>query len=164
MRSLLILNSMACLCPNGVEYSSSVQVVITNDEWGGRQECRYRKKTNESKRAMLRDETVMASVCCLCGLLGYAPGYRQFHELLRKLGIWVGVSRLQHLLRSNGFIGYRPYKATDSNHDLTVYPNLLNRAWVSDIMNLPMPNGPSYLQHSWIWVAGEFWSGLSTQR
>lgn len=48
----------------------------------------------------------------------------------------------------------RPYKTTDSNHDMTVYPNLLNRdfrpgklnrAWVSDITYLPTPNGTSYL-------------------
>ena len=107
---------------------------------------------------MLSDETVLASVRLLRGLLDYTPGYRQFHELLRKQGIRVGVSRLQHLLRSNGFIGYRhsrrPYQKTDSNHDMTVYPNLLNRdfrpgklnrAWVSDITYLPPPNGPSYL-------------------
>lgn len=127
-------------------------------EWLGRQEGRPRKKPNEPKRAMLSDETVMASVRRLRGLLGYTPGYRQFHELLRRQGIRVGVSRLQHLLSSNGFIGYRhtkrPYKTTDSNHDLTVYPNLLNRnfktgrlnrAWGSDITYLPTPNGPSYL-------------------
>lgn len=64
----------------------------------------------------------------------------------------------RRLLRTNGFIGYRhskrPYKTTDSNHDMTVYPNLLNRdfspgklnrAWVSDITYLPTPNGTSYL-------------------
>lgn len=36
---------------------------------------------------MLSDETVLASVRRLRGLLGYTPGYRQFHELLRKRGI-----------------------------------------------------------------------------
>lgn len=107
---------------------------------------------------MLSDETVLASVRGLRGLLGYTPGYRQFHELLRKRGIRVGVTHLQRLLRTNGFIGYRhskrPYKTTDSNHDMTVYPNLLNRdfrpgklnrALVSDITYLPTPNGTSYL-------------------
>lgn len=67
-------------------------------EWLGRQEGRPRKKPNEPKRAMLSDETVMASVRRLRGLLGYTPGYRQFHELLRRQGIRVGISRLQHLL------------------------------------------------------------------
>ncbi len=127
-------------------------------EWLRRRDGRHRKKPHASKRVMLSDETVLASVRRLRGLLGYTPGYRQFHELLRKQGIRVGVSRLQRLLRSNGFIGYRhskrPYKTTDSNHNMTVYPNLLNRdfkpsrlnrAWVSDITYLPTPSGPSYL-------------------
>lgn len=127
-------------------------------EWLGRQRGRPRKRTLVPKRAMLSDETVLASIRRLRGILGYTPGYRQFHELLRKEGIHVDVSRLQQLLRNNGFIGYRhskrPYKTTDSNHNMTVYPNLLNRdfspgklnrAWVSDITYLPTPNGPSYL-------------------
>lgn len=85
-------------------------------------------------------------------------GYRQFHALLRRYGIHVGLKRLQRTLREQGFIGYRhhrrPYKTTDSNHRLSVYPNLLNRnfvpgelnrAWVSDITYLPTPIGPSFL-------------------
>lgn len=127
-------------------------------EWLRRRNGRPRKKLHVPKRVMLSDETVLTSVRRLRGLLGYTPGYRQFHELLRKRGIRVGVTRLQRLLRTNGFIGYRhskrPYKTTDSNHDMTVYPNLLNRdfspgklnrAWVSDITYLPTPNGTSYL-------------------
>lgn len=127
-------------------------------EWLHRRNGRPRKKLHVPKRVMLSDETVLASVRRLRGLLGYTLGYRQFHELLRKRGIRVGVTRLQRLLRTNGFIGYRhskrPYKTTDSNHDMTVYPNLLNRdfspgklnrAWVSDITYLPTPNGTSYL-------------------
>lgn len=127
-------------------------------EWLHRRNGRPRKKLHVPKRVMLSDETVLASVRRLRGLLGYTPGYRQFHELLRKRGIRVGVNRLQRLLRTNGFIGYRhskrPYNTTDSNHDMTVYANLLNRdfrpgtlnrAWVSDITYLPTPNGTSYL-------------------
>ena len=90
--------------------------------------------------------------------LGYTPGYRQLHALLRRCGIHVGLKRLQRTLREHGYIGYRhhrrPYKTTDSNHRLTVYPNLLNRnfvpgelnrAWVSDITYLPTPAGASFL-------------------
>lgn len=47
---------------------------------------------------------VQVSVAC-ARLLGYTLGYRQFHELLRKQGIRGGISRLQRLLRRNGFIG-----------------------------------------------------------
>lgn len=127
-------------------------------EWRGRTEGRPRQKAYTPKRAKLSDETILTSVRRLRDLFGYTPGYRQFHELLRKRGIRVDVTRLQRLLRNNGFIGYRhskrPYKTTNSDHDMTVYPNLLdrdfrpgklNRAWVSDITYLPTPNGPSYL-------------------
>lgn len=75
-----------------------------------------------------------------------------------RCGIHVGLKRLQRTLREHGYIGYRhhrrPYKTTDSNHRLSVYPNLLNRnfvpgelnrAWVSDITYLPTPVGPSFL-------------------
>lgn len=75
-------------------------------EWLHRRNGRPRKKLHVPKRVMLSDETVLASVRRLRGLLGYTPGYRQFHELLRKRGIRVGVTRLQRLLRTNGFIGY----------------------------------------------------------
>lgn len=127
-------------------------------EWCRRQNGRGRKKSQAPKRRMVSDETVLASVRRLRELLHYTPGYRQFHALLRKQGIRISVKRLQTLLRSRGFIGYRhtkrPYKTTDSNHDMPVYPNLLNRdflpgklnrAWVSDITYLPTPNGPSFL-------------------
>ena len=107
---------------------------------------------------MLSDETVFASVRCLRELHGYTPGSRQFHELLRKRGILVGVPRLQRLLSTKCFIEYRHSKRrckkTDSNHNMTVYPNLLNRdfslgklnrACALDITYLPTKNGTSFL-------------------
>lgn len=127
-------------------------------EWCSRQKGRPRKKSRESKRKMISDETILASVRRLRETMHYTPGYRQIHALLKTQGVRVSVKRLQTLLRSRGFIGYRhskrPYKTTASNHDLPVFPNLLkrdfqpgklNRAWVSDITYLPTPNGPSFL-------------------
>ena len=59
---------------------------------------------------------------------GYTPGYRQFHALMHRCGNHVGLKSLQRTLREHGYIGYRhqrrPSKTTDSNHRLTVYPQL----------------------------------------
>lgn len=87
----------------------------------------------------------------------FTPGIRQFHAYLQAKQLKVGIRRLRHVLRSNGFIGYKRrtrVKTTDSNHRLAVYPNLLsrefqsgeiNRAWVSDITYLPTQEGFVYL-------------------
>lgn len=87
----------------------------------------------------------------------FTPGIRQFHAYLQAKQLRVGIRRLRHVLRSNGFIGYKRrsrVKTTDSNHRLAVYPNLLsrefqsgeiNRAWVSDITYLPTQEGFVYL-------------------
>ena len=127
-------------------------------EWRNRQLGYPRQKAYQAKRSKINDETIVMTIRRIRKDLGYTPGYRQFHALLRRCGIHVGLKRLQRTLREHGYIGYRhrrrPYKTTDSNHRLTVYPNLLNRnfvpgelnrAWVSDITYLPTPTGPSFL-------------------
>ncbi len=87
----------------------------------------------------------------------FTPGIRQFHAYLQAKQLRVGLKRLRRVLRGNGFIGYKRrtrIKTTDSNHRLTVYPNLLSRefqsgeldrAWVSDITYLPTQEGFVYL-------------------
>ena len=87
----------------------------------------------------------------------FTPGIRQFHAYLQAKQLKVGIRRLRHVLRTNGFIGYKRrtrVKTTDSNHRLAVYPNLLsrefqsgelNRTWVSDITYLPTQEGFVYL-------------------
>ena len=98
MRYAFIRETLADPELYGMPLSERCQILDVSSsgyyEWLGRQEGRPRKKPNEPKRA----KTVMASVRRLQGLLGYTPGYRQFHELLRRQGIRVGISRLQHLL------------------------------------------------------------------
>lgn len=127
-------------------------------EWRNRQLGCPRQKTYQAERSKINDETIVMTIRRIRKDLGYTPGYRQFHALLRRCGIHVGLKRLQRTLREHGYIGYRhhrrPYKTTDSNHRLTVYPNLLNRnfvpgelnrAWVSYNTYLPTPVGPSFL-------------------
>ena len=87
----------------------------------------------------------------------FTPGIRQFHAYLQAKQLKVGIRRLRHVLRTNGFIGYKRrtrVKTTNSNHRLAVYPNLLSRefqsgeisrAWVSDITYLPTQEGFVYL-------------------
>lgn len=83
----------------------------------------------------------------------FTLGIHQFHAYLQSKQLKVGLKRLRRVLRVNGFIDYKRkchVKTTDSDHRLTVYPNLLNRefqsgeinrAWVSDITYLPMQEG-----------------------
>lgn len=117
-----------------------------------------RTAANPGAQSKVSDETVIAGVKKLREDMGYTPGYRQVHAMLRDLNIKVDVKRLQRLLRSHGYIGYRHrrryVKTTDSDHYLTVYPNLLqrnfepgrvNRAWVSDITYLATEQGFTYL-------------------
>ena len=67
---------------------------------------------------------------------------------LRALGFEVGRNRIARLMRENGIcgvVGRRFRRTTDSNHDLSVAPNLLQRnfeakfpdeAWVADISSI----------------------------
>ena len=98
----------------------------------------------------------------------FTPGIRQFHAYLQAKQLKVGIRRLRHVLRTNGFIGYKRrtrVKTTNSNHRLAVYPNLLsrefqsgeiNRAWVSDI---------TYLRRKkalFIWPVSLIWGVAAT--
>ena len=117
-----------------------------------------RPTANPGAQSKVSDETIIACVKKLREDMGYTPGYRQLHAMLRDLNIKVDVKRLQRLLRTHGYIGYRHrrryVKTTDSNHYMTVYPNLLqrnfepgqvNRAWVTDITYLATEQGFTYL-------------------
>lgn len=89
---------------------------------------------------------------------GYVPGLLVCYRYLRSKGISVSIPRLRRLLRSHGIFHrfHRKYvRTTDSNHDMPVMPNLLNRrfdglgineVWCGDITYIKTREG-------WIFVA-----------
>ena len=113
-----------------------------------------RQQSPSKSKKIVSPETTLSSIKLIRASLGYTPGYRQARALLRQRGIHISEKRLRSILRTNGIVGYRHHrrvvKTTDSNHNMYVYPNLLarnfspgmlNRAWVSDITYLPIPEG-----------------------
>jgi transposase InsO family protein len=71
-------------------------------------------------------------------------GYRPITEELHRRGVKVNHKRVLRLLREDNLLCLRRrafVRTTDSNHSLTVYPNLapglvlsnINQLWVSDI-------------------------------
>ena len=116
-----------------------------------------RQKQPSKLRSLVTEQTIVQEMKSFRQKHRFTPGIRQFHAYLQAKQLRVGIRRLRHVLRSNGFIGYKRrsrVKTTDSNHRLAVYPNLLsrefqsgeiNRAWVSDITYLPTQEGFVYL-------------------
>lgn len=76
-------------------------------EWRNRQLGCPRQKTYQAKRSKINNETIVMTIRRIRKDLGYTPGYRQFHALLRRCGIHVGLKRLQRTLLEHGYIGYR---------------------------------------------------------
>lgn len=119
--------------------------------WKSRQSKPY------SSRLLVSDKSIVREMKNFRKKHRFTPGVRQFHAYLKSRQLHVGLKRLRRVLRHNGFIGYKRrsrVKTTDSNHRLTVFPNLLNRefntgainrAWCSDITYLPTNEGFAYL-------------------
>jgi putative transposase len=77
---------------------------------------------------------------------------------LKELGLNVGHRRVGRLMRENGLsaVRTRKYKATtDSNHDFTVAPNLLNRDFTANIPNQKWAGDISYIwtREGWLYLA-----------
>jgi transposase InsO family protein len=84
-------------------------------------------------------------------------GAPRIHAQLAREGIRVSVKRIARLMRERGLKARRPRRhrcTTDSNHDLPVAPNLLDRsfepgeihqAWVGDLTQLATHEGWLYL-------------------
>ena len=62
-------------------------------EWRNRQLGCPRQKTYQAERSKINDETIVMTIRRIRKDLGYTPGYRQFHALLRRCGIHVGLKR-----------------------------------------------------------------------
>jgi len=84
-------------------------------------------------------------------------GARKLVHCLRREGIRVGRKRVRRLMDAAGLVPVTRRKrinTTDSNHNLAIFPNLLNqdfhapapnRIWVSDITYIPTDEGWLYL-------------------
>ena len=116
-----------------------------------------RQKRPPKSRSLVTEQTIVQEMKGFRQRYRFTPGIQQFHAYLQGKQLRVGIRRLCYVLRGNGFIGYKRrtrVKTTDSNHRLTVYPNLpsrvfqsgeINRTWVSDITYLPTQEGFVYL-------------------
>ena len=93
-------------------------------------------------------ETILES------LPGY--GYRRVTKSLQRLNLNVNAKRILRIMHQNGLSCKRKkrfVRTTDSNHNLTVYPNLakdlvlygLNELWVADITYIGLNGGFIYL-------------------
>lgn len=86
-------------------------------------------------------------------------GYRRVTEQLQRDGWLVNHKRVLRIMREEGWlckVKRRWVQTTDSDHGLTVYPNLLkqagwrlltgiNQAWMADITYIRLPHGFCYL-------------------
>ena len=84
-------------------------------------------------------------------------GSPRVHAVLRTEGKRVGVNRVARLMRHHGIQGRykrRVPRTTDSNHSLSIAPNLLeqeftvaapNQVWLADITYIPTTEGSLYL-------------------
>jgi transposase InsO family protein len=119
-------------------------------EWSGRPKSN-RAVANEQ----LREQIVVAHVASHCRY-----GRPRIHAELQRKGVKAGINRIGRVMKSAGIAGIspRPFrKTTDSNHDLPIAPNLVerrfavneidgvNRVWVGDITYLPTREGWLYL-------------------
>jgi putative transposase len=83
-------------------------------------------------------------------------GYRHLTEMLRREGHLVNHKRVLRLMREDNLLSLRRMKyvlATDSRHDLPIYPNLarrvvltkINQLWVADITYIRLQSEFIYL-------------------
>ena len=113
-------------------------------------------QTASNKRGLVSNETVLDEMHRFRQKHRFTPGIQQFHAFLRNKGLSISKKRLRAVLRNSSFIGYRRrcrVKTTDSNHQLKIYPNLLERqfnsgqadkVWCADITYLPTQEGFVY--------------------
>lgn len=108
----------------------------------------------------IADEVLMLRVRRIHDESHETYGAPRIQRELRDDGIGVGTKRVARLMRQDGLKGRAPRRrrpaTTDSNHDLPVAPNLLNRqfdvngvavnqVWVGDITYVPTQEGWLYL-------------------
>ena len=115
------------------------------------------RQASEAPRRHLSDDALLVHIKAIHAQTKRAYGRPRIWRELRKNGVRVGKQRLQALMRQHGIRakGKKRFKVTtDSNHDLPIAPNLLDRqftmakpdtVWVGDITYIPTDEAWLYL-------------------
>ena len=115
------------------------------------------RHASEAPRRHVSDEALLVHIKAVHAQTKRAYGRPRIWRELRKDGIRVGKQRLQRLMRQHGIRakGKKRFKVTtDSNHDLPIAPNLLDRqftvtkpdtVWVGDITYIATDEGWLFL-------------------
>jgi putative transposase len=115
------------------------------------------RQGSTAPRRHLSDEALLVHIRAIHTQTKRAYGRPRIWRALRKDGVRVGKQRLQTLMRTHGIRakGKKRFKVTtDSNHDLPIAPNLLNRqftvakpdtVWVGDITYIATDEGWLFL-------------------
>jgi len=113
--------------------------------------------TREPSARSQRDVELLAKIRSFYEASGKRYGSPRIYDDLRADREQVSEKRAARLMRENGIVGKhrRKFKSTtDSDHDLSVAPNLLNQqfdvpqpnvVWASDITQLATPEGRLYM-------------------
>ncbi|MEM5767378.1 MAG: IS3 family transposase [Bacillota bacterium] len=117
----------------------------------------WQKRTAHKSKRQLEDEVLTQRICELHEEHRKKYGVPKMHKALRQEGIRCGKNRVYRLMRAAN-ICRKPSKryrnTTQSNHQLPLAPNLLdrnfkttqsNQVWVSDITYIPTMTGWLYL-------------------
>ncbi len=115
------------------------------------------RQASTAPRRYLSDEALLVHIKAIRAQTKRAYGRPRIWRALRKDGVHVGKQRLQTLMRQHGIRakGKKRFKVTtNSNHDLPIAQNLLDRqftvakpdrVWVGDITYIPTDEGWLYL-------------------
>lgn len=119
----------------------------------------WRNRAARPARA-IADERVLLSISAFFTRSRQTYGAPRIHRDLRDAGERIGKKRVARLMRAHGLVARRParwVRTTDSRHSQPIAPNVLdrafdvngiqvvNRAWVSDITYVPTREGFLYL-------------------
>lgn len=115
------------------------------------------RQASTAPRRYLSDEALLVPIKAIHTRTKRAYGWPRIWRELRNEGVRVGKRRVQTLMRMHGIRakGKKRFKVTtDSNHDLPIAPNLLNRqfgvrkpdtVWVGDITYIATDEGWLFL-------------------
>lgn len=115
------------------------------------------RSASSAQRRHLSDDALLVHIKAIYAEMRGAYGWPRIWKTLLGRGIRVGKDRVQKLMKLHGIKarGKRRYKVTtDSNHDLPISPNVLNReftvaqpdkVWVGDITYIATDEGWLFL-------------------